>query len=157
MLLNKNDPTSFSLFTKLIFQIKCRVVFIYLEMFSNISECNTINYRPPPPPPQKKKKKKKKSYWCNRYYFSPHDQHVDARWHARKSYDFILRYAIHVKRNQNNEKLFSVESNSQTHYQFKLDFKKVHQLRGDKWLIHGTKHSKDNQLQSLELHCKIFE
>ena len=38
----------------------------------------------------------------------------------------------------------------QTHYQFQLDFQKVDQHTGGKWFIHGTKHYKDNQLQSLE-------
>ena len=38
-------------------------------------------------------------------------------------------------------------------YHFKLDFQKVGQHTGGKWLIHGTKHCKDNQ--SLELPCRI--
>ena len=42
-----------------------------------------------------------------------------------------------------------------THYHFKLDFKKVDQHTGGKWLIHGTKRHKGNQLQSLELTCRI--
>ena len=42
-------------------------------------------------------------------------------------------------------------SNLQTYYHFKLDF----QNTGDKWLIHGTKRHKNNQLQSLELPCRI--
>ena len=46
-------------------------------------------------------------------------------------------------------------SNLQTHYHFKLDFQKVDQNIEGKWLIHGTKHHKDNQLQSLELPCRI--
>ena len=41
-------------------------------------------------------------------------------------------------------------SNLQTYY-FKLDFQKVEH----RWLIHGTKCRKDNQLQSLELPCRI--
>ena len=53
------------------------------------------------------------------------------------------------------KKLFSFMSNLLTHYHFKLDLKKVDQHAGDKWLIHGTKHRKDNQLQSLELPCWI--
>ena len=41
-------------------------------------------------------------------------------------------------------------SNLQTYYNFKLDLKKkVDQHTGGKWLIHGTKHHKDNRLQSL--------
>ena len=38
---------------------------------------------------------------------------------------------------------------------FKLDFQKVDQHTGGKWLIHGTKRRKDNQLQSVELRCRI--
>ena len=57
--------------------------------------------------------------------------------------------------NQNQLKnLFSFMSNLQTYYHFKLDFQKVDQHTGGtggKWLIHGTKRRKDNQLQSLEL------
>ena len=37
-------------------------------------------------------------------------------------------------------------SNLQTYY-FELDFQKVDQHTGGKWLIHGTKRRKDNQLQ----------
>ena len=33
--------------------------------------------------------------------------------------------------------------------------KKVDEHTGGKWLIHGTKRRKDNQLQSLELPCRI--
>ena len=46
-------------------------------------------------------------------------------------------------------------SNLHIYYHLKLDFQKVdHHTRG-KWLIHGTKRRKDNQLQSLELPCRI--
>ena len=38
-------------------------------------------------------------------------------------------------------------SNLQTHYHFKSDFQKVDQHTGGKWLVHGTKHCKDNLLQ----------
>ena len=53
------------------------------------------------------------------------------------------------------EKLFCIMSNLQTHYHFKLDFHKVEQPTGGKWLIHGNKRRKGNQLQSLELPCRI--
>ena len=58
------------------------------------------------------------------------------------------------------QKLFSFMSNLQTYYHFKLDFQKVDQDTGGKWLIHGTKRRKDNQLQSLvgtikSLHWRI--
>ena len=43
----------------------------------------------------------------------------------------------------------------QTYYNFKQYFQIVDQHTGDKWLIHDTKLGKDNQLQRLELHCRI--
>ena len=57
--------------------------------------------------------------------------------------------------NQNNIKLFSLMWNLQTYYHFILDFPKLDQHTGGKWLIHAAKHRKDNQLQSLELPCRI--
>ena len=45
-------------------------------------------------------------------------------------------------------------SNLQTYNHLELDFQKVDQHTGGK-LIHGTKHHKDNQWQSLELPCRI--
>ena len=47
-------------------------------------------------------------------------------------------------------------SNLQTYQYFKLDFQKLDQHTGGKWLIHSTKRHKDNQLQSLELSRRIF-
>ena len=49
-------------------------------------------------------------------------------------------------------------SNLQTHCHFKLDFQQVDQHTGGKWLIHDTKHGKDNQLESLErgVYFRIF-
>ena len=38
---------------------------------------------------------------------------------------------------------------------FKVDFQKVDQHSGGKWLIHDTKRRKDNQLQSLKPPCRI--
>ena len=52
--------------------------------------------------------------------------------------------------------LLSREGGSQreTHFHFKLDFQKVDQQTGGKWLIHGTKYHKDNLSPSLELSCR---
>ena len=50
--------------------------------------------------------------------------------------------------------LSSNMSNLQTHYHFKLYIQKVDQHTGGKWLIHGSKYCKDNQLQSLNLPVK---
>ena len=57
-------------------------------------------------------------------------------------------------KNQKQKKMFSLMSNLQTYYHFKLNFQKVDKHTGGKWLIHGTKHHKDNQLQSLEIPCR---
>ena len=40
------------------------------------------------------------------------------------------------------KQLLSMMSNLQTHYHFKLNFQKVDQQTGGKWLIHGAKHHK---------------
>ena len=53
------------------------------------------------------------------------------------------------------KKLFSIMSNLQKTIISKINFQKVGQHTGGKWLIHGTKHCKDNQLQSQELPCRI--
>ena len=47
--------------------------------------------------------------------------------------------------NKKQQKIVSLMSNLQTYYHFKLVFQKVNQHTGGKWLIHGTKHHKDNQ------------
>ena len=57
--------------------------------------------------------------------------------------------------NKQTKNVFSFMSNLKTYYHFKLDFQKVDQYTGGKCLFHGTKCHKDNQLQSLELACKI--
>ena len=46
-------------------------------------------------------------------------------------------------------------SNLQAHYHFNIDFQKMNQHTGGKLLIYGTKRRKDNQLQSLELPCRV--
>ena len=52
-------------------------------------------------------------------------------------------------------KKISILANLQTQYHFKLDFQTVDQHTRGKRSIHGTKHRKDNLLQSLELHSGI--
>ena len=46
-------------------------------------------------------------------------------------------------------------SNLQIDFHFKLDFQNVVQQTRGKALIHGTKRRSDNQLQRLELPCRI--
>ena len=53
------------------------------------------------------------------------------------------------------KKLFFNMSHLQSHYHIKLDFQTVLQHAGGIWLIQSPKHRKDNQLQRLELPCRI--
>ena len=57
---------------------------------------------------------------------------------------------------KNNEKVVLNYAKLPNHYHFKLDFQKVDQHTGGKWLIHDTKHRKDNLLKSLESPGRIF-
>ena len=50
--------------------------------------------------------------------------------------------------------MLSIMSNLQPNCCFKVDFQKLDQHAGGKWLIHDTKRRKDNQLQSLKLQCR---
>ena len=52
--------------------------------------------------------------------------------------------ALRCETIKNNKTLFSFMSNVQTYYHSKLDFQKVDQHTGGKWLIHGTKRHNDN-------------
>ena len=58
------------------------------------------------------------------------------------SYCQAFIYVVHNQKTM--KKLFSIVSNLQIDYHFKLDFQKVDQHTAGKWLIHGTKHHKDN-------------
>ena len=67
----------------------------------------------------------------------------------------IKTYIITYVKIQKNEDILSSMSNLQPNWCLKIDFQKVDQYAGGKWLIHDTKRRKDNQLQSLKLPCKI--
>ena len=54
-----------------------------------------------------------------------------------------------------SEDVLSIMSNLQPTCYLKFEFQKLDQHAGDKWLIHDTKHRKDNQLQSLKLPYRI--
>ena len=61
----------------------------------------------------------------------------------------IKSYIIASFKIQKNEDILSSMSNLQPNWCLKIDFQKVDQHAGGKWLIHDTKRRKDNQLQSL--------
>ena len=54
-----------------------------------------------------------------------------------------------------NEDILSIMSNLQPNCCLKINFQKVDQHAGGKWLIHDTTRRKDNQSQSLKLPCRI--
>ena len=68
----------------------------------------------------------------------------------------IKTYAIaYVKIQKKNEDILSIMSNLQPNCCLKVNFQKVDQHAGGKWLIHDTKGRKDNQLHSLKLPHRI--
>ena len=54
-----------------------------------------------------------------------------------------------MKRIKNNEEKVLHYIRLTDQLSFKTDFQNMDQHTGGKWLIHSTKHCKDNQLQSL--------
>ena len=67
----------------------------------------------------------------------------------------IKAYIIVYAKIKKNDDIQSNMSNLQPNWCLKIDFQKVEQHAGGKWLIHDTKSRKDNQLQSLKLPCRI--
>ena len=67
----------------------------------------------------------------------------------------IKAYIIAYVKIQKNEDILSIMSNLHPNCCLKIDFQKVDQHAGGKWLIHDNKRHKDNQLQSLKLPCRI--
>ena len=59
-----------------------------------------------------------------------------------------------IKNTPQNVDVLSSMSNLQPNWCL-IDFQKVDQHAGGKWLIHVTKRRKDNQLQSLKLPCRM--
>ena len=62
----------------------------------------------------------------------------------------IKTYIIAYVKVQKNEDILSIMLNLQPNCCLKIDFQKVDQPAGGKWLIHDTKRCKDNKLQSLK-------
>ena len=67
----------------------------------------------------------------------------------------IKTYIIAYVKIQNNEDIPSSMSNLEPNWCLKIDFQKLDQHAGGKWLIHHTKRRKDYQLQSLKLPYRI--
>ena len=61
----------------------------------------------------------------------------------------IKTYIIAYVKTKKNWDILSIMSNLQPNCCLKLNFPKVDQHAGGKWLIHDTKRRKDNQLQCL--------
>ena len=76
----------------------------------------------------------------------------------------VLSYCKALRCETIKKQKFSFMSNLQTYYHFTIDWEqeqlekleqKVDQHTGGKWLIYDTTRREDNQLQSLELPCRI--
>ena len=74
---------------------------------------------------------------------------------AEKGYDVSRHMQLQMSKYKTNENILSIMSNLQPNYCLKVDFQKVDQHAGGKWLIHDTKRHKDNQLQSLKFPCRL--
>ena len=74
---------------------------------------------------------------------------------AKKMIWCIKTYIIAYVKIHKNEVILSSMSNLQPNWCLKIDFQKLDQHAGGKWLIHDTKRRKNNQLQSLKLPCII--
>ena len=68
---------------------------------------------------------------------------------------YIKKYIIAYVKIQNNEHVLSSMSNLPPNWCLKIDFQKVDQHAGGKWLIHDTNRRNDYQLKSLKLPCRI--
>ena len=68
---------------------------------------------------------------------------------------YVDETKLRFRYNTGKKKLFSHMTNLQTYYHLQLDFQKVDQHTGGKWLIPDTKRRKDNHLRSLEPPCRI--
>ena len=60
-----------------------------------------------------------------------------------------------ICQNTKNEDILSIMSKLQPNCCLKIDFQKMDQHAGGKWLIQDTKRRKVNQLQNLNLPCRI--
>ena len=72
---------------------------------------------------------------------------------AKKAYDVSRHIRLHMSKYK--KKFQSIMSNLQPNCCLKVDFQKVDQHTGGKWLIPDTKCRKDNHMQSLKLPSRI--
>ena len=62
---------------------------------------------------------------------------------------------LHMSKYKKHEDILYIMAHLQPNCCLKVDFQKLDQHAGGKWLIHDTKRRKDNQLQSLKLPCRF--
>ena len=77
------------------------------------------------------------------------EQYLRIKDTAEKWYDASRHVQLHMSKYKRHGDILSISSNLQPNCYLKVDFQKVDQYAGGKWLIHDTKRRKDNQLQSL--------
>ena len=76
-------------------------------------------------------------------------EYLRSKVKAKNGIMYQDRYIFICQNTKKNEDISSSMSNLQPNWCLKIDFQKVDQHAGGKWLIHDTKRRKDNQLQSL--------
>ena len=81
------------------------------------------------------------------------EYYLRSKGKGQKTYDLSRHIWLHMSKLK-KEDLQSIMSNMQLNC-LKVDFQKVDQHTGSKWLIHDTKRRKDNLLQRLKLPCRI--
>ena len=90
------------------------------------------------------------------YLIKNKDHYLRCKDKTKKTYDILRHIRLHMSKYQSdNEDLQSVISNLRPNCCLKVDFQKVDQHTGGKWLIHHTKRRSDNKLQSLKLTSRI--
>ena len=67
-------------------------------------------------------------------------------WHKVNENKVLYCKALRCETIKNNKKVVLLYVKLQTYHHLQLDFQKVDKHTGGKWLIHGTKRRKDNQL-----------
>ena len=79
------------------------------------------------------------------------EHYLRSKAKAEKSYDVLRHKQFHMSKYKNIEDVQSIMLNLQPNCCLKVDFQNVSKHTQCKWLFHGTKRHKDNQLQSLKL------
>ena len=82
------------------------------------------------------------------------EHYLRSKTKAETWYDVSRHIQLYMSKYKQNEDKLSIMLNPQPNCCLKVDFQKVDQHAGGKWLIYDTKRRKDNQFQRLKLPCR---